>query len=115
MKHLSATMDTDALYSNDKTLIIGSDDIFLLGVLNSSLADFYFRKSANEPLNDHFELKPGILGKIPIRSVSPTNSRQVRLRNDIASAAKELCAIYKNCPSKKSAIFTPERVKAERE
>lgn len=115
VKHLSATMDTDALYSNDKTLIIGSDDIFLLGVLNSSLADFYFRKSANELLNDHFELKPGILGKIPIRSVSPTNSRQVRLRDEIASAAKELCAIYKNCPSKKSAIFTPERVKAERE
>lgn len=114
VKHLSAAMDSDGLYSNDKTVIVGTDDYFLLGLLNSSLADFYFRKSSNELLNDHFELKPGILGNIPIRKISPTNSRHLRLRDEIASAAKELCAIYQNSPSKNASVLTPERIKTER-
>lgn len=98
VRQISATMDKSGLYSNDKTSVVAADDYYLLGLLNSSLMDFYFRRISAKLLNDHYELKPANLAKLPIREVSPTNSFQVRLYTEIERGAMELsslCAVPK--------------------
>ena len=90
VKRLSATLDKSGLLSNDKTSIICSDSYYLLGLLNSSLMDFCFRRLAPELLNGYFELKPSLLSSLPVREISPTNSRQVKLRGEIELGAMTL-------------------------
>ena len=58
--------DTNGLYSNDKTTIIPTDDMFLLGVLNSSTTDFYFKSIGAKLKDAFFEYKPKYLSQLPI-------------------------------------------------
>lgn len=96
VRHISATMDSNSLFSNDKTSIIASEDFYLLGLLNSSLIDFYMRRIAPELLNDHYEVKPSILARLPIKKISPTNSFHVNLKTEIENGAmvlSKLCSL----------------------
>ena len=96
VRHISATIETNGLFSNDKTSIIASDDFYLLGVLNSSLMDFYMRRICTELLNGHYEVKPANLSSLPIKEVSTTNSFHVNLKAEIengAMALSKLCSI----------------------
>jgi len=94
VKHISAAMDTQGLYSNDKTTIISSDDFYLLGILNSSLMDFYMRRICTELLNEHYEVKPANLSVLPIRQISLTNSFHVNLKTEIENGAMRLSKLF---------------------
>lgn len=99
VRHISATMDTHGLYSNDKTSIIASGDFYLLGLLNSSLMDFYMRRTCTELLNQHYEVKPGNLAMLPIKKISTTNSFHIDLKTEIengAMALSRLCSVPKD-------------------
>ncbi|GAA4352139.1 Eco57I restriction-modification methylase domain-containing protein [Hymenobacter saemangeumensis] len=65
------TYDTQGLYSNDKTTIIPTDDLFLLGVLNSSTTDFYFKSIGAKLKDAFFEYKPKYLTQLPIPTATP--------------------------------------------
>lgn len=96
VKHISATIDTNGLFSNDKTSIIASGDFYLLGLLNSNLMDFYMRRICTELLNEHYEVKPANLAVLPIKKISPTNSFHVNLKTEIengAMALSKLCSV----------------------
>jgi hypothetical protein len=99
VKQISATMDPSGLFSNDKTSIIASDDFYLLGLLNSRLMDFYFRRISTELLNGYYELKPANLTMLPIRRISSTNSFHMALRAEIEAGAMKLSEL---CSSKRS-------------
>ncbi|MGV9013429.1 MAG: Eco57I restriction-modification methylase domain-containing protein [Flavobacteriales bacterium] len=58
--------DTEAYYSNDKTSIIPTEDLFLLGVLNSKAVDFVLKHIASTKQNGYFEYKPMYVSKLPI-------------------------------------------------
>lgn len=62
----SYAYDTEAYYSNDKTSIIPTDDLFLLGVLNSKAVDFVLKHIASTKQNGYFEYKPMYVSKLPI-------------------------------------------------
>ena len=94
VRRLSAIIERDGIYSNDKTSIVPADDMYLLGLLNSSLMDFYFRHTAKELLNEHYELTPSLLSSLPIHAVSSTNSYHVRYRDSIAKLAARLTKLY---------------------
>ena len=94
VKHISATIDTNGLFSNDKTSIIASGDFHLLGLLNSSLMDFYMRRICTELLNEHYEVKPANLAVLPIKKISPTNSFHVNLKTEIENGAMKLSKLY---------------------
>ncbi len=96
VKHISATIDTNGLFSNDKTSIIASGDFYLLGLLNSSLMDFCMRRICTELLNEHYEVKPANLAVLPIKKISPTNSFHVNLKTEIENGAmtlSKLCSV----------------------
>ncbi|MGE4296016.1 MAG: TaqI-like C-terminal specificity domain-containing protein [Campylobacterales bacterium] len=65
-KQMSCAFDADGNYSNDKTTIIVTDDLYLLGILNSSVIDFYMKQIASTKQNDYFEYKPMYLEQLPI-------------------------------------------------
>jgi len=109
VKHISATMDSNGLFSNDKTSIISSDDYYLLGLLNSRLMDFYFRRISTELLNGYFELKPANLAMLPVRTISPTNSFHAAIRSEIEDSAKKLSKLF-SCKSAERTDADNERI-----
>lgn len=94
VKRVSATLDSEVTFSNDKTIVIDSGDLYLLGVLNSTLMDFYVRHIAPRLLNDHYELRRAVLAELPIREISETNSFHVKLRATIEENAKSLLELH---------------------
>ncbi|MBP7678810.1 MAG: N-6 DNA methylase [Bacteroidales bacterium] len=60
------TLDLQSVYSNDKTTIIGVEDYFLLGLLNSKACDFFIKASASTKRGGYFEYKPMYLAPLPV-------------------------------------------------
>lgn len=61
--------DANYHYSNDKTTIIGTDDFFVLAVLNSRIQNFFFQQIASTKRGGYFEQKPMYVELIPIPDV----------------------------------------------
>lgn len=114
VRHISATIETNGLFSNDKTSIIASDDFYLLGVLNSRLMDFYMRRICTELLNGHYEVKPANLSSLPIKRISPTNSFHVDLMTEIEKGAMALSKLCSTRESDRSDRANEEILENER-
>lgn len=114
VKRLSATIDKKQCLSNDKTIIIASNDYYLLGLLNSSLLDFYFRNTSNKLLNEHFELKLALLSSLPIRVISKTNSFSLKLKKDVEVYAERLSKLNSINKNKRTDIISNEILTTER-
>ena len=59
--------DCEGYYSNDKTAIIPTEDLFLLALLNSKVVDFYLKQIASTKQNGYYEYKPVYVSQLPIR------------------------------------------------
>ena len=92
IKCASYTFDDGGIYSNDKTSIISTNDLFLLGVLNSRLADFFMRSICSTKQGGYFEYKPMYIRQIPIKVGGDiTNHGQIeKLTHQIVTLHKEL-------------------------
>jgi adenine-specific DNA-methyltransferase len=66
IKYASYTYDEEGYYGNDKTSIIPTTDLHLLGLLNSSTLNFYMTKIASTKQNGYFEYKPVYVSQLPI-------------------------------------------------
>ncbi|MEJ7660980.1 MAG: TaqI-like C-terminal specificity domain-containing protein [Hymenobacter sp.] len=71
------TYDRHGLYGNDKTTIIPTDDLFLLGVLNSSATDFYLSPLGKKLKDAFFEYKPKYLSQLPIPTATAAQRAEV--------------------------------------
>src|SRR5690606_135786 len=86
-------LDKGGHYTNDKTTVIASGNLFVLAILNSSVQDFYFRQVASTKLNAYFEQKYMYVEQIPIPDV-PAN-----LREKITATAQRCLDAAKDHPS----------------
>ncbi len=66
VKSANYVFDSNSNYSNDKTTIIPTDDKYLLGILNSSIADFYISQTSSTKQGGFYEHKPMYVSQIPI-------------------------------------------------
>jgi type I restriction-modification system DNA methylase subunit len=73
VKRASYTLDSENVYSNDKTSIIRTDDIYLLGLLNSNTLDFVLHSIASTKQGGYFEYKPMYIQQLPIRTIDLEN------------------------------------------
>lgn len=103
VKSASYTFDLKGLYSNDKTSIIPTDDLYLLGLLNSRLSDFVLHSLSSTKQGGYFEYKPMYISQIPIKSIragdttAEANSSMIpdlvgailKLHNQLATSATE--------------------------
>ncbi|MFM1998115.1 MAG: hypothetical protein RL204_62 [Bacteroidota bacterium] len=85
VRDASYAFDTDGNFSNDKTCIIPSTDLNLLGLLNSKLIDFYLKNIASTKQNGYFEYKPVYVSQLPIARTNILES----IVSEILSLKKE--------------------------
>jgi len=67
----SYAFDIGGFYSNDKTTIIPTDDLYLLGLLNSKVLDFLMHSISAERQGGYFEYKPMYTEQLPIINATP--------------------------------------------
>ena len=77
VKSASYAFDTDGFYSNDKTSIIPTNDLYLLGVLNSKVSDLTVFNISSTKQGGYFEYKPMYVSQIPIRPLDPSDPADV--------------------------------------
>lgn len=76
-KVASFTFDKGIYYSNDKTSIIPSSDLYLLGVLNSKACDFYLKSIASTKRGGYYEYKPMYVSQLPIPNPDEQSRDQI--------------------------------------
>jgi hypothetical protein len=62
----SYCFDTESFYSNDKTSIIPTDDLYVLGLLNSKCLDFVVHQIASTKQGGFYEYKPMYVSQLHI-------------------------------------------------
>jgi hypothetical protein len=70
VKSASYTFDDKKFYSSDKTSIIPKNDLYLLGLLNSKVLDFFIHSISSTKQDGYYEYKPMYVSKIPIRTIN---------------------------------------------
>ena len=65
----SYAYDRSGIYSNDKTSVIPTDDLYLLGILSSKVADIVIHSISSTKQGGYFEYKPMYVSQIPIRII----------------------------------------------
>ena len=104
--------DREGFCSNDKTTIISTDDLYLLGILNSKVADFAMHSIASRKQGCYFEYKPMYLQQLPIRTIDFKNPSDKAIHDKLVSLVDLMLDLHK----KKTALPpSAEREKIERE
>ncbi|RQV98336.1 restriction endonuclease subunit R, partial [bacterium] len=70
VKKASYSFDQTGFYSNDKTSIIPKYDLYLLGLLNSTVLDFVMHAISSTKQGGYYEYKPMYVSKLPIRTIN---------------------------------------------
>lgn len=108
----SYTLDVDGFYSNDKTTIIVTDDLYLLGILNSKVSDFVMHSISSTKQGGYFEYKPMYLAQLPIRPIDFNNLSEKAIHDKLISLVDRMLELHKK---KASLPPSAEREKIERE
>jgi very-short-patch-repair endonuclease len=75
------TFDNSGIYTNQKCFIIPTESIYLLGVLNSKVTFFLYRKLLPKLRGDFYEPSYVFFKDFPIRSIDPTNPADLECHN----------------------------------
>jgi hypothetical protein len=92
------TLDDKGYFSNNKTFILPTDDLFILGILNSKLALFYFTIfcAALEGSNDQYlEFRAQYVRDFPIHNIELSDPIDVSRRNYMVSLVDRMLALHK--------------------
>jgi hypothetical protein len=102
IKNASYTFDASGFYSNDKTSIIASDDLYLLGVLNSRVSDFFIHSISSTKQGGYFEYKPMYVQQIPIHTINPLHTQDVAIHDRMVSLVEQMLALHKQLAEAKT-------------
>jgi type I restriction-modification system DNA methylase subunit len=87
--------DNQGFYSNDKTTIIPSNDLYLLGVLNSAVTDYVIRQIASTKQGGYFEQKPMYISQLPICRINFDNPAEKTAHDAIVQQVEHMLALQK--------------------
>ncbi len=85
VQNASYCFDTEGNYSNDKTTIIRTESLYLIGILNSRISDYFIHSIASTKQGGYFEYKPMYIEKIPIRHINPDNPTDAAIHDRIVT------------------------------
>jgi len=100
----SYTFDELDFYSNDKTSIIATDDLYLLGLLNSQVLDLVLHSIASTKQGGYFEYKPMYVQQLPIRTIDFDNPTDKANHNQIVKLVEQMLTLNKQL----AAAFDPQ-------
>ena len=102
VQNASYTLDISGFYSNDKTSIIATDDLYLLGILNSRVADFFMHSISSTKQGGYFEYKPMYFSQIPIRTIDSSNPSDKSYHDSMVALVKQILELHKQSASAKT-------------
>lgn len=102
VQNASYTLDISGFYSNDKTSIIATDDLYLLGILNSKVADFVMHSISSTKQGGYFEYKPMYFSQIPIRTIDSSNPSDKSYHDSIVALVNQMLELHKQLASAKT-------------
>jgi len=77
VRSASYAFDTEGFYSNDKTTIIPTNDLYLVGLLNSKALEFVMHSISAARRGGYFEYKPMYLEQLPIPDANPAQRNAI--------------------------------------
>ena len=95
VQNATFTFDTDGFYSNDKTSIVISNDLYVLGILNSGVTDFILKQIASTRQGGYFEQKPMYISQLPIRRIDSENLAEKLAHDEIVRLVEKMLALQK--------------------
>jgi hypothetical protein len=95
VRSASYAYDLLEIYSNDKTSIIPTDDLYLLGILCSKVADFVIHSISSTKQGGYFEYKPMYVSQIPIRTIDFSDPADVARHDRMVSLVDRMLALHK--------------------
>jgi hypothetical protein len=95
VKSASYAYDEDSIYSNDKTSIIPINDKYLLGTLNSKVADYIILNIASTKQGGYFEYKPMYISQIPIRTINFSDPSDKARHDKMVALVERMLALHK--------------------
>ncbi len=95
VQNASYTLDISGFYSNDKTSIIATDDLYLLGILNSRVADFFMHSISSTKQGGYFEYKPMYFSQIPIRTIDSSNPSDKSYHDSMVTLVDQMLELHK--------------------
>ncbi|WP_295099896.1 TaqI-like C-terminal specificity domain-containing protein [uncultured Candidatus Kuenenia sp.] len=102
VQNASYTLDDSGFYSNDKTSIIAADDLYLLGILNSRVADFFMHSISSTKQGGYFEYKPMYVSQIPIRTFDSSNPSDKSYHDHMVTLVCQMLELHKQSTSSKT-------------
>lgn len=102
VQNASYTLDISGFCSNDKTSIIGTDDLYLLGILNSRVADFVMHSISSTKQGGYFEYKPMYFSQIPIRTIDSSNPSDKSYHDSMVALVRQMLELHKQLVSAKT-------------
>jgi TaqI-like C-terminal specificity domain len=87
--------DRTGFYSNDKTSIIVTEDLYLLGILNSKVADFIIHSISSTKQGGYFEYKPMYVEKIPVKPIDFSDSEDKSRHDRMVSLVESMLSLHK--------------------
>ncbi len=87
--------DKRGYFSNDKTTIIGTDDLYLLGLLNSKVLDFFMHSISSTKQGGYFEYKPMYLAQLPVRPIDFKKADEVKKHDKMVSLVEQMLELHK--------------------
>ena len=98
----SYTIDNLGFYSNDKTSVIATDDLYLLGILNSRVADFVMHSISSTKQGGYFEYKPMYFSQVPIRTIDSSNPSDKSYHDSTVALVRQMLELHKQLASAKT-------------
>ena len=103
VRSASYAFDVTAFYSNDKTSIIPTDDLYLLSILNSKVADYVIHSISSTKRGGYFEYKPMYVQQIPIRTIDFSDPADVARHDKMVSLVERMLDLHKRLAETKIA------------
>lgn len=102
-KHFGFRLLLQKIYANcgDYT-IIKTDDLYLLGLLNSQVLDFVLHSIASTKQGGYFEYKPMYVQQLPIRTIDFDNSTDKANHDKIVQLVEQMIALNKQLAFEKA-------------
>jgi len=92
------TFELNKTYTNQKCFIIPSDDKYLLGILNSSLCFFMFRKILPKLRGDFYEPSYIYFKDFPIHTINFSDSAEKAQHDKLVSLVERMLSLHKQSP-----------------
>ncbi len=101
VQNASYAYDAKSIYSNDKTSIIPTTNLYLLGLLNSKVCDFVMHRISSTKQGGYYEYKPMYLEQLPIHTIDFTNETEKARHAHIVNLVEQMLKVKEELASAK--------------